>query len=112
MKEPKNEGLKKGAEPQSYGSNGDWLSGKTGQTVEETPQRTDRHDERFYESRHEIDPDSSKGGEVNEVQAAESDSDAPLQSKTSGSPATESAGIGVSGDSDQRKSFFRDRDYK
>jgi hypothetical protein len=40
-------------EPQSYGSGADWVTGKTGQTVEDTPHKSDRHDEAFYESRHD-----------------------------------------------------------
>jgi hypothetical protein len=46
-------GKPRGVEPQSYGSDADWLSGHTGQTVEETPQSADRTDEEFYESRHD-----------------------------------------------------------
>ena len=105
-----NEKPRGGAEPQSYGSNADWVKGKTGQTVERTPQRTDRHDEHFYESRHEAVPDASLGGEVNSVQAAESDPVSGGAARPQG--VVDSAATGVSTDSDQRKSYFRDRDYK
>lgn len=43
---------KDSAEPQSYGSEKDWLTGKTGQTVDNTPEKTSRTDEEFYRSRH------------------------------------------------------------
>ena len=42
-----------GSEPQSYGSQDEWLTGKTGQTVDGTPHKTSRTDEGFYESRRE-----------------------------------------------------------
>lgn len=38
-------------EPQSYGGQDGWLTGKTGQTVDDTPQKSSRTDEGFYESR-------------------------------------------------------------
>ena len=40
-------------EPQSYGGNEEWLTGKTGQTV--TDDSTSRADEGFYQSRHGAD---------------------------------------------------------
>ena len=42
-----------GKEPQSYGSEKDWLTGKTGQTVNETPDKAEKHDEHFYHSHRE-----------------------------------------------------------
>lgn len=39
-------------EPQSYGSNKDWLTGNTGETVDDTPAKGSRTDEEFYQSRH------------------------------------------------------------
>ena len=100
-----------GKEPQSYGSNGDWVSGKTSQSVERTQERVDRHDERFYESRHDATPSAELGGEVNSVQAAESDAD-PMDETAPPPRVTGTAATRVGTDSDQRKSFFRDRDYK
>lgn len=38
-------------EPQSYGSQADWLTGRTGQTVDGTPEKASRHDEEFYKSK-------------------------------------------------------------
>jgi hypothetical protein len=39
-------------EPQSYGGQADWLTGRTGQSVDQTPEKTTRTDEEFYRSRH------------------------------------------------------------
>ena len=50
----------RGTDPQSYGGGADWLTGETGQTVDETPHKSDRHDEEFYKSRHD---DRSKTAE-------------------------------------------------
>jgi hypothetical protein len=110
MNDSNQSGRSGNAEPQSYGSNGEWLKGKTGQTVERTPERTDRHDESFYESRHELPPDRSIGGKVGEIQAAESSD--PMDETAPAPSVTGTASTRVATDSDQRKSYFRDRDYR
>ncbi len=41
---------KRGKEPQSYGSDQSWLTGKTGQKVNEDPEKAKKRDEHFYHS--------------------------------------------------------------
>lgn len=97
-------GGEQGREPQSYGSESDWLTGKTGQTVDETPGRESRHDEEFYESRHEQEGESpAAGGDVTDTERGVS------PARTSDSPSTTTrAGDTV----EERDSFFKERDYE
>jgi hypothetical protein len=97
-------------EPQSYGSGPDWVTGRTGQTVEDTPHRTSRHDEEFYEDRHLDDRSpGARGGLPNEVQRSEGvDFPQPDRSET---PTEGTGTTKVSDNSDQRTSWFRERDY-
>jgi hypothetical protein len=83
-------------EPQSYGSQGDWTSGKTGQSVDK-PQS-----EPVYEVENE-------GGSVSPVQAADTEGAPVTQHGTDDEPAQRvtSAHTGA-----KRESFFKDRDYK
>ncbi len=96
-------------EPQSYGSDKDWLHGTTAQTVEGTPHRTARHDEAFYEP--SLDANLSSAAEA---------ADAPVQrnhdTPQSGSPSratgpTSLGGKKVAESNATRQSFFRKRDY-
>ena len=58
-------------EPQSYGSQGEWLTGKTGETVNRTKGPTSEHGD-FYESRIEGEESKgSQGGKVSDVQLAD-----------------------------------------
>ena len=98
-------------EPQSYGSQSDWVTGNTGGQVNDqkavpSPQHEDFYDERREsESTHE-----DQGGKVSPVQAAESalhpqrsshgDNEQPV-----GRVSTEDGGA-------KRDSFFRKRDYQ
>lgn len=96
-------GGNQGKEPQSYGSESDWLTGKTGQTVANTPDRVSRHDEDFYDSRHE---------QEGETPAVEADAEDPGRAvspvRTTDSPST----VTRAGDAvEERDSFFKDRDY-
>ena len=60
-------------EPQSYGSQGEWLTGKTGETVNRTKGHpTSQHGD-FYESRIEGEESTGdQGGKVSDVQLSES----------------------------------------
>lgn len=94
-----------GREPQSYGSESDWLTGKTGQTVENTPERTSRHDEDFYDSRNRHEGETPAADP--EVTSDPVGGSSPV--RTSDSPSTTTrAGDAV----EERDSFFKDRDYK
>lgn len=95
-----------GREPQSYGSNREWVSGKTGQTVDDTPEKISRVDEPFYESRHEV---NAKGSDQAPSGHYSFESD-PVAADTS---AVEITGTGKTKTHEgTRHSFFKDRDYK
>ncbi|HEY2094057.1 MAG TPA: hypothetical protein VGJ81_19475 [Thermoanaerobaculia bacterium] len=83
-------------EPQSYGSQGDWASGKTGQSV----------DKPESEPVHEVE---NEGGSVSPVQFADTKSADVIQHGADDVPASRvtSADTGA-----KRDSFFKDRDYK
>lgn len=97
-------------EPQSYGSEKDWLTGNTGQTVENTPNRTSRHDEQFYDSKHESEESPSPQGGT---PSPDRHDDAPRQAADKSS--TPVTGTGTTKVSDaaagDRKSYFKKRDY-
>lgn len=102
----------KGNEPQSYGSQGEWLSGKTGQSVEHSQETSRRRDEDFY------DRDSSSsltteesGGKPSSVQLQERDRPVPDTSDV------EVTGTGTRKVADAPEgaastSYFKERDYK
>ncbi len=96
-----------GKEPQSYGSEKDWVTGKTGQTVDRTPQKSDRHDEKFYESRHESDRSPAPTGGQMSPQRAGDDHD-PVAADTAAVPAAQPT---AKQDGAGRGSFFKNRDY-
>jgi hypothetical protein len=61
-------------EPQSYGSGTDWLTGRTGQQVNEQKSEPAPEHREFYESRRDSETSAShddQGGKVSDVQAAE-----------------------------------------
>lgn len=99
---------KKPREPQSYGSDKDWLTGKTGQTVENTPDRVSRHDEEFYESRHDSSESAAKeGGQQSPKRDDLLNTAAPDEATTE---VIDRASTSVS-QTTERESFFKKRDY-
>lgn len=98
------------AEPQSYGSQKDWLHGKTGQTVDRTPHKSDRHDEAFYDDRRTSETsEAPNGGMTSPFQTSESE----LASRdTSATDVVGSGARKVATDSDRRVSYWRERDYR
>lgn len=95
-----------GKEPQSYGSNREWVSWKTSQTVDDTPAKISRADEPFYESRHGA---STRGSDDISPAHYSFESD-PVARDTS---AVEITGTGMTKTHEgTRHSFFKDRDYK
>ena len=68
---------KKGNEPQSYGSEKDWLTGNTGQTVDGTPEKVEREDEHFYHSHREDAVDRPKPAGRSPVAEAEENDPSP-----------------------------------
>jgi hypothetical protein len=93
-------------EPQSYGSNRDWLEGTTAQTVENTPSRTSRHDEPFYDS----------SLDANESSATEAPADPGIREPPKGSSRGATGPVSAGGkkvpeSNETRQSYFRNRDY-
>ena len=95
-------GTGRAREPQSYGSEKDWLEGKTDQTVENTPSRTSRHDESFYDNRHEEDPTGA---------VPDAGKEKARPSLDSSSVPLVRSGKKVAESNETRQSFFRSRDY-
>jgi hypothetical protein len=83
-------------EPQSYGSQGDWTSGKTGQSVEKPAS----------EAVHEV---QNEGGSVSPVQLADTEGTDVIQHGADDEPARR---VTSSHTGAKRDSFFKDRDYK
>lgn len=100
-----------GNEPQSYGSQEEWLRGRTGQTVNGTANTARRHDEEFYENHRDSEQSApAQGGLTSPVQLRE----AAAQPQGSDTDATEVTGTPtqkVSDGSEGRGSFFKNRDY-
>lgn len=96
-------------EPQSYGSGSDWLTGRTGQKVND-PKATPPPEHRdFYDSSRETQILPNQGGLTSDVQLAES-AQAPGGSRLDG----EASGGRVTGQPGgaKRDSFFKRRDYE
>ena len=93
-------------EPQSYGSQKEWVSGNTGEKVNNPKSTPPSND--FYESRHDGEESAPhQGGNVSPVQAAENAQ--PGTSPTQASiPVT---GVTVAEGGARRGGYFRNRDY-
>lgn len=92
------------AEPQSYGSKEDWLEGTTGQTVQNTPARTSRHDEEHYENRHDRGP----------TETPDPGTEADSARSTRGAEVVGTGGRKIAESNQRRRNdgFFRQRDYE
>ena len=97
-------------EPQSYGSGGDWVTGKTGQEVnrqksEPAPEHAD-----FYDERRESEANRGvQGGQTSPVQLAEGSG----QKEGEGSaPADTVTKVTTRESGAKRDSFFKKRDYE
>ena len=59
-------------EPQSYGSNADWVTGRTGQQVNEQKSEPAPEHREFYDERRDSETShEAQGGKVSDVQLAE-----------------------------------------
>lgn len=96
-------------EPQSYGSQEDWVTGKTGEQVNDQKSAPAPEHREFYDERRESETsDEHQGGSTSPVQLAEnaqatgraSEPESPIKKVT-----TESGGS-------KRDSYFRKRDYE
>lgn len=94
-------------EPQSYGSGSDWLTGRTGQQVNDPKSEPAPEHREFYDERRESETSApDQGGRTSEAQMAESDHpDAKPAVEESPRVTTEEGGA-------KRDSFFKKRDYE
>ena len=96
-------------EPQSYGSQGEWVSGKTGQEVNRQKAEPPADQAGFYEGRRDSETSAPhQGGEVSDVQSSEN---APLQARAIDDDDTVAKGVSGQETGAKRGSFFKDRDY-
>ena len=100
----------KGQEPQSYGSQAEWVEGDTGQTVNDTDRKTAREQESFYGAHAE--------NEISEVSQPPSpevleDSTNTLQAARPGSAPVVGAALKKVSMAleNSRQSYFKNRDY-
>ena len=98
-------------EPQSYGSQADWVKGTTGQEVNRQkghPHPDSAHGD-FYESRRDSEDSAPhQGGEVSPVQLAENSGPGGLAGPTD----EPQSGVTDQTAGARRGSWFRDRDYR
>jgi hypothetical protein len=98
-------------EPQSYGSDSDWVTGKTGQEVNDQASAPPPEHAEFYDERREAEDSApAQGGFTSPVQLAENaqasghakldDDDSPLN------------GVTTTPGGAKRGGFFRKRDYE
>lgn len=96
-------------EPQSYGSGSDWVTGRTGQQVNDPKSAPTPEHEEFYDDRRESETtESDQGGQTSDFQLAES-ADPAVRPTRDDSPiskvTTQTGGA-------KRDSYFRKRDYE
>lgn len=96
-------------EPQSYGSQADWVTGNTGETVNRQKATPDEQHRDFYDSRRSSESsDDSQGGHLSDVQLAENAQPAGPRSEDE-QPV---GGVTEQKSGAKRGGFFKDRDYK
>lgn len=96
-------------EPQSYGSNADWVTGRTGQQVNEPAAPAPEHRE-FYDERRESETSApDQGGKTSPVQRAESP-EAPSAGQRE--DATSTGKVSVQTGGTKTEGYFRKRDYE
>lgn len=93
-------------EPQSYGSEKEWVTGQTGQQVNrQKGAPNSQHSDFYREQRENDDSAAHQGGHVSPVQAAES-------AMPGGEPQDTGHKTSVKESGAKRGSYFKDRDYK
>jgi hypothetical protein len=97
-------------EPQSYGSEADWTTGKTGQQVNDQKSVPPPEHREFYDERRESETsDEAQGGLTSPVQLAEN---AQQTTGTSTHDELPTGKVNTSETGAKRGSFFRKRDYE
>ena len=97
-------------EPQSYGSASDWVTGRTGQRVQDQKGEPAPEHREFYDERRESEQsEEHQGGRTSDVQLAENRqlSGGPLTDESTPIRKVTSAEGGA-----KRDSYFRKRDYE
>jgi hypothetical protein len=94
-------------EPQSYGSQGDWVTGDVGEQVNRQKGKPSSQQADFYESRHDHDEQPST---VSPVQAAENE--APPSSDARGGDETPVQKVATAESGAKRDGYFKKRDYE
>ena len=96
-------------EPQSYGSSHDWVSGRTGQEVNDQASVPPAEHQDFYDDRREAEGSApAQGGFTSDVQLAEND-------QPGGRPTGDDSpisGVTTTPLGAKRGGFFRRRDYE
>lgn len=96
-------------EPQSYGSGSDWVTGRTGQEVNDQDAAPPPEHRDFYDERRESETTSPhQGGETSDFQLAEN-------AEAAGPPAGDESPVSkvtTQPGGAKRDSFFRKRDYE
>ena len=93
-------------EPQSYGSQNDWTSGKTGESVNNPKSEPVPEHAGFYESKQEVE---TEGGSVSPTQLADSEGAHVIQHGAGNAPVQRVTSVPAGA---KREGFFKDRDYE
>lgn len=97
-------------EPQSYGSNEEWVTGHTDQKVNDPKSTPAPEHRQFYDDRRESETSHShQGGKTSDVQLAENAEPVGRQAGKTYEPATK---INAHEGGAKRDSYFRRRDYE
>ncbi len=97
-------------EPQSYGSDRDWVTGHTGQEVNDQASAPTAEHREFYDERRESETSApSQGGRTSDFQLAEN---AQPAGSTTGADESPLNGVTTSRGGAKRGSWFRKRDYE
>jgi len=96
-------------EPQSYGSQGEWVTGRTGQEVNRQKGEPAAGHADFYDGRRDSETSGEhQGGEVSEVQARDN---AQSEKGSTDDEITAVKNVTRQETGAKRSSFFKDRDY-
>jgi hypothetical protein len=97
-------------EPQSYGSDKDWVTGNTGENVNNPKSRPTAKHQEFYDDKREEETSASyQGGKTSPIQLAESSQERGEARSDAGAAAP---GVTKEEGGAKRDSFFRKRDYE
>ena len=96
-------------EPQSYGSEADWVTGKTGEQVNEQASTPPPEHRDFYDERRESETSApAQGGRTSDFQLAESQQ----PEGHTDDPVSPVSGVTTAEGGAKRGSYFRKRDYE